>query len=387
MQSVQTNPRHYYQRPDAQSYSVDPNATSLSGTGARVWLNKERGNWISNSAIGYLSPGFELNDLGFQSRADLVNGHIGFGRKWTEPTKHVKNHNALGAVFGSTNIDGDITSAGVWTSWFWWYTNNMTIQLSGAYNPETTNPRRSRGGPLMLNQPGYEFNAFYDTDGSRKRYYYISYNSYLQPEENSFFYSISPYFVWKPVSNVRFELGPGYETSRDGSFYVDAIADPTATNTYGSRYVFSRLDQKTFSANIRFNVSFTPTMSIQFYGQPLVATGRYSDFKELARPKSLDFVGQGAGTWTYDPVTREYDRDGAGPEDPEVLDFNTKSLRGNAVFRWEYMPGSAFYLVWTQSRTDYEPTPEFNMGESFERLGNADIDNIFLAKVTYYLAR
>ena len=384
--NIQTDPRHYFQRPDAKSYSFDPGATSLAGSGARVWLNKEKGNWLSNSAIGYIGPGFEVNDMGFESRADIINEHLGGGYRWTEPTKHVKNHMLLGAVFASQNFDGDLTSAGVWGRGFWWYTNNWTFNSSFAYNPETVNPRRSRGGPLMLNKPGYEINLFGDTDGSRKRYYNVSFYEYLQPEENSFVYSFYPYFTYKPASNIKLDIGPGYDSSRDGAFYVATIPDPAATGTYGSRYVFARLDQQMISANIRLNVSFTPTMSLQFYGQPLIAVGRYSDYKELARPKSLDFIGPGAGAWTYDPATGEFDPDGpVGPTAPTVNDFNTKSLRGNAVFRWEYMPGSALYLVWTQQRSDYESTPEFNVGPSFSRLLGASADNIFLAKLTYYM--
>jgi hypothetical protein len=334
-----------------------------------------------------VSPGFDVNDLGFMSRADAINGHAGIGYKWTERTKHVKNHNWLAALFGSANFDRNVTWAGVWTRGFWWYENNWTLNTAFAVNPETVNPRRSRGGPLMLNTPGFEINLFGDTDGSRKRYYNASYYQYVQPDENSFVYNVYPYMAYKPVSNVRLEFGPGYESARDGAFYVATIPDPSATATYGNRYVFARLDQQTLSANIRMSVSFTPQMSFQFYGQPLIATGRYSDFKELARPKSLDFVGPGAGAWTYDPVTRTFDRDGAGPSSPQVRDFNTKSLRGNAVFRWEYMPGSAFYLVWTQQRTDDESIPDLKPGPSFRRLADARADNIFLAKLTYYLNR
>jgi hypothetical protein len=129
-------------------------------------------------------------------------------------------------------------------------------------------------------------------------------------------------------------------------------------------------------------------MSLQFYGQPLISTGRYSDYRELARPKSLDFVGPGAAAWTWNPETREFDRDGpGGAAAPVARDFNTKSLRGNAVFRWEYRPGAAFYLVWTQQRTHDESVADFDVGPSFKRLLEADADNIFLAKVTYYLNR
>jgi hypothetical protein len=389
MVDVQTNSRRYFQRPDAESFSVDPDATSLSGGAARLWLNKQKGNWLSNSAVGFLSPGFEINDLGFQSRADVINAHAGLGYKWTDPTKHLKNHNFLGAVFGNMDFDGNVTGAGAWGKGFWWYTNNWVLEISSAYNPQTVNPRRSRGGPLMLNEPGYELFMFGDTDGSRVRYYNFSTYHYMQPEENSYVHNAYPFIAYKPAGNIRFEIGPGWEEARDGAFYVATIPDAGATATFGNRYVFAQLDQTTISANIRLNVSFTPTMSLQFYGQPLIATGTYTDYRELAEPKTLDFLRpgeSGSGSWTYDPATGEFDRDGPGTaSEPEILDFNIKSLRGNAVFRWEFMPGSAFYLVWTQQRNDYENTGELDLGNSFRRMIDADAANIFLAKLTYYL--
>jgi hypothetical protein len=64
-------------------------------------------------------------------------------------------------------------------------------------------------------------------------------------------------------------------------------------------------------------------------------------------------------------------------------DFNFHSLRGNAVLRWEFRPGSTAYFVWTQSRVDEEPTGRFQLGRSFGRLLAADADNIFLVKVAY----
>jgi len=383
--NLQLNPKHYFQRPDARSFHVDSSATSLNGYGARVWLNKEKGNWLSNSAIGMLSPGLDVSDLGYETHSDWINGHAGAGYRWTEPTKNVKNHEVLGAIFGSTDFDGNVTNSGVWARAFWWFTNNWTFNPSVAYNPESVNPRRSRGGPLMLNAPGWELFLGGDTDGSRTRYYNISYDQYLQPEENSFSYNLNLLFTYKPRSNLRFDIGPGYQVSRDGAFYVDVVPDPTAAATFGDRYVFAQLDQQVLSINIRMNVSFSPTMSLQFYGQPLVASGRYTNFRELARPKSLEFIGPGAGPWTYDPATRTYDPDGAGPAAGVIEDFNSVSLRGNAVFRWEYRPGSAFYLVWTQERADDQSIPDFELGPSFQRMFTADASNVFLAKITYYL--
>ena len=53
--------------------------------------------------------------------------------------------------------------------------------------------------------------------------------------------------------------------------------------------------------------------------------------------------------------------------------------------RWEYSPGSTLFLVWTQDRTDSRTRGEFRFGPSSRRLLDAQADNIFLVKLTYYL--
>jgi hypothetical protein len=385
---IQSSPRHYYQRPDATSFELDTTATSLAGLGGRLWLNKEKGNWLANAGVGALSPGLDVNDMGFLGRADLVNAHAGFGYNWSKPTKHVRHHNLIGAVFAGSNFDGDVTDLGVWGKKFWWFANNWVTELRASYSPETVNPRRSRGGPRMKNAPQWNGGLFWDTDGSRSRYYYVDASVSVAPDEDSYSWNVEPNITWKPVPNVSLQFAPEITRARDGAFLYRTLDDPGATATYGRRYIFARLDQTTFSANVRFNVSFTPSMSLQLFGQPLVSAAEFRDPRELARSNSLEFIGQGPGGWSFDPVTNRFDPDGPGPAPPELSDdFNFKSLRGNAVFRWEYRPGSTFFLVWTQERTHVDPVSDFDLGPSMRELVDADADNIFLAKVTYYLTR
>jgi hypothetical protein len=60
------------------------------------------------------------------------------------------------------------------------------------------------------------------------------------------------------------------------------------------------------------------------------------------------------------------------------------SLRGNAVLRWEYHPGSSVYFVWTQERYDADPTTEFDMGHSMTLGSNAPVNNVFLVKLQHH---
>ncbi|MDZ7262382.1 MAG: DUF5916 domain-containing protein, partial [candidate division KSB1 bacterium] len=162
-----------------------------------------------------------------------------------------------------------------------------------------------------------------------------------------------------------------------------------ATTTFGKRYVFAELDHTTLSASIRLNWTFTPQLSFQLYAQPLISAGDYHDFKELARPRSYDFnkFGEGGSTLTYQDEQFVADPDGAGPAEPltwDNPDFNFKSLRGTAVLRWEYLPGSTLYLVWTQSRSQSEEIGEFRFQRSLRHLWDTKGDNIFMIKVNYW---
>jgi hypothetical protein len=193
----------------------------------------------------------------------------------------------------------------------------------------------------------------------------------------------------KPSSSLLVSVGPGYERARSTAGYVAQVADPVAAATYGARYLFADLSQTTVSAQIRVNWSFTPNLSLQTFIQPLISSGRYTGLKELARPGSYDFthyaadsvVAIDAYTWEVHPS------DGGAPFAISNPEFNVKSLRGNAVLRWEYSPGSTLYFVWTQERSDYQPLGQFDIGNNFDRLVEAQPNNIFLVKATYYLSR
>jgi hypothetical protein len=365
---VQASSRHYYQRPDADEFRFDPTRTSLSGTGTRLWLNKQSGNTMVNAAAGYMSRGFDVNDIGFMSRADVINSHVGVGYKWTETTKTRKYQDVIGALYSSFDMDGNRQIAGLWTQGSTEFQNNYSWNYRLAYNPGSMSSRRTRGGPLMRTNPGFEAGTYFDTDGKSKLFWFLDVGTYQQPGEDSYNYWIYPGMEWKPMSNVLLRFEPGYEQVSENAQYVTTYDDPSATGTYGKRYVFGRLSQRTLVGGVRLSWTFSPTTSLQFYGQPLISIGEYSDFKALARP----------GTYEFTP-------DASVPAG--AADFNYKSLRGNAIFRWEYRPGSALFLVWNHGRVNEDPTEgRFTFGRSLSSLFGEEADNIFLAKLSYYFA-
>jgi hypothetical protein len=180
-----------------------------------------------------------------------------------------------------------------------------------------------------------------------------------------------------------------------GAQWVGSYADPAATRTFGTRYVFADFNQTELSANIRLDWTFTPELSLQLFAQPLISSGDYTNLKSFLAPRTFDFQVYGTQGSTVKIVRNgtdgisgyEVDADGPGPATAHAFgnpDFSFKSLRGNAVLRWEFRPGSALYLVWTQSRSDSEMMGEFQFNRSFSRLWQAKPDNIFMLKFTYW---
>ncbi|RPI74020.1 MAG: hypothetical protein EHM47_04730 [Ignavibacteriales bacterium] len=383
---LQSNSQHYFQRPDANSFSLDSSATSMTGFAGRFHLNRQRGNFFFNSAFGFISPQFDLNDLGFLWRADVLNMHIGAGYFWTEQTSIYRHLEAGGAVFRNYDYDGNITWEGIFHFGFIRFLNYYTMDWNLAYNPETVNNRLTRGGPLTLNPPGYQINAFVNSDSRKNLVIGAGFFTY-QEIKYSYNWDFNTSIEFRPSSNVSISLEPYYSINNQNAQWVDSFSDATAKKTYGRRYVFASLNQKTFGAGIRLNWTFTPELSLQLYAQPLISFGDYTNFKELDSPGTYNFNVYGTGNSTFDTETLTADPDGEGPSDPIIIDnpdFNFKSLRGNAVLRYEFIPGSVLYFVWTQTRSDEEESGNFILSRSFNRLFAAKADNIFMIKFSYW---
>lgn len=390
MIELQQSSHHYFQRPDANHVFVDSNATHLTGYAGRITINKQEGNVIFNSALGFIDPKFNVNDLGFFWRNDVINGHIGSGYKWTEPTDFFRQASVIFALFGSLDFDQNVTWTGIFLDTWATFLNYYDIDIMFAYNPETTNNRKTRGGPLMKNPSGWELNIQANSDDRKSWVIGLETFGYIRGYDywyRAFELSIK----WKPYSNLSLSFAPQIFWDNELAQWVDWFEDPYAKETFGKRYVFGELHQTELSAVLRTNWTFTPKLSFQLYVQPLISSGIYKNIKELARPNTFEFNRYGEGNSTIIREENIYIVDPDGPNGPaqpfefENPDFNIKSLRLNAVFRWEYLPGSTLFLVWTQSRFDFDDNGEFQFRRSVDRLLHGSTDNIFMVKLTYWL--
>lgn len=386
MTALQENAQHYFQRPDVGYLGVDPNATSMTGYGARAWVNKQSGNLLFNSAFGFLSPKFDNNDMGFLSRADLVNMHLGTGWQWTRANHWMQNANVITALASSWDFGGDNIMKGYYLGTNITQRNRWNWSGNVFFLGPALDSRRTRGGPLMASKPAESMSLFFSTNTRQKFSWSLSANPNLS-SEGTHELSLNPAVTWKAAPNLSFQLSPGIDQLHSDAQYVTTQLDPLAVQTFGGRYVFARLDQTTVSAELRMDLSMTPNLSLQLYAQPLVSSGRYTNYKELARARTYDFLVYGQDGSTFDPVTRLADPDGPGPAPPVNVgspDFTFRSVRGNAVLRWEYMPGSTVYLVWTQERSASVGDGTFDLHTSLAELARTPANDIFLVKVSHH---
>ncbi len=389
MTALQRNSQHYFQRPDASHVDVDTNATSMTGLAGRFYLIKQQGNFFFNSSLGFIDPKYEVNDLGFQSRADVINMHVGGGYNWSEPDGLFRRKE-LGGGFGqSFDFQKNLIHRVLVHFGFVQFMNYYTLNWNFAYNPTTTlSNRRTRGGPLTVNSKGWDFNLNASSDYSKE--VVVEMFGYTYRSDETDIKSAGFWVQYRPAPNVNVSVGPDWTDEVSKVAYGGGdFEDPSYTLTYGRRYLFSELAYRQISANIRLNWTFTPTLSLQLYMQPLVSSGSYSNFKQLVRPSSNEYLIYGTNGSTITKTGDEYTVDPTGTGTGAVHtfsdpNFNFKSLRGNAVLRWEYLPGSALYFVWTQNRSDYENTGDLALSRSVDRLISAKADNIFLVKMSYY---
>ena len=393
---LQRSSARYFDRPDRQhggnglfSDRYDPSLTSLRGWAAYARLSKESGDWLWEAHTNIVSPGLETNDAGFLTRADNAWMGASLLRQFTRPNRFAREMVFLANAEQSLNFDGDLTYRSFMAYTGLTFHNYWNVAFITALRPDVLDDRLARGGPV-LGRPGLWVGVLEASTDSRKSVSF-SLNEEVVRSDGRWSATSRLNATWRPTPSVTVSAGPSLDVSASRNQWVTRVADPTATLFYGRRYVFADLAYRELGMETRLSVSFTPTLTLDLYAQPLIASGRYTAFKEFDRPRTLDrsVYGRDVGTLGVLPDGRyEVDPDGAGPAAAFRFgnpDFNYRSLRGNAVLRWEFHPGSTLYLVWTQSRESNEAVGNLNLGRDLDGLFSSRPDNIFLVKMSYWL--
>ncbi|MBT3957023.1 MAG: carbohydrate binding family 9 domain-containing protein [Gemmatimonadales bacterium] len=381
---TQRSPLRYYQRPDAGHVEYDPTQTSLSGASAFLTFGKVAGeHWRFSTGLHTRTPGFEVNDIGFQRDADSFINWAWVGYQQTTPQGPFRNWNLNTNVFIAHNYDGDRGGRGgnvngsVMLKNFWHAYAGVNLDGEG-YSGQML-----RGGPLFLREGSVNFWSGFGTDSRKAVRFDLNMNGNVRNESDSWNVNVSPSMRFRPSGRATFTVGSFLNKNVNDRQWVSRV------DLDDAHYVFGRIEQSTVGLTARVDYAFTPTLSLQVYAQPFVSAGSYNDYKQVADPVADQYADRFAlldAEESGGTVRADLDGDGTR-ESFGAPDFNFKQFRSNAVLRWEYRPGSALFLVWSQGRNQYVGSGDFDFNSDMRDLFDVEPDNVFMVKLSYWFSR
>lgn len=385
---LQRDPNHYYQRPDADHVRYDPERTSLAGASAILELMKIGGRWRGGLFGHTRTPGFDVNELGFQRGSDATTGALWLGYRSLGPSGPFRDLNLDLNAWRGWSWGGELVESGGNVSGSFQMSNHWRANAGVNLQADRLSTTELRGGPALRQDPRLNGWAGLSTDSREAVRLGLNGNWSTEVGAGSRSVRVGPSITVQPTDAARISLRPRMAWSRDASQYVGTIDGSDGGTTH---YLFGRLEQRTASLTTRIDYTFSPDLSLQIYAQPFLSAGDYGAFREVRDPRAASF-GDRFLTYAEDAVTAEegvraVDRDGDGEaelhfDDP---DFNVRQLRSNVVLRWEYMPGSRAFLVWSQERSGAGPDGRFRLGRDLDGLFGAEGRNVFLVKLEHWL--
>jgi len=301
------------------------------------------------------SPDFCINDMGFNNRGDQLYLYTGYWYKTLEPIGIFRRTWIGFDHWHGWNYDGVVLDNGIeyWINLQ--YLNYFWTNWGMHYNFRHYNDLETRGGPLIRPPENWGGWMWCSTDQSKKTYTDINFWAGKNLSQ-SWWWGLYYEIATTPIDRLETSVTFSYEKMFDENQWVENVEDANDS----THYVFGRLLHKTVNFTVRASYSFSRDMTLQIYTQPYNSVGKYREYIELAQP----------GTYNFQPFNYTDD-----------ADFNYKNLNFNAIFRWEYAPGSVFYLVWTRNMEDESNPGGFNFNHNWHYLSQSEPNDIYMIKI------
>ena len=390
IERTQRSSARYYQRPDATSFQLHRTRTSLAGHFYQLALRKNSGrHWQGGLVYQETSPGAETNDLGFQSEASQRGISTALEYNERQPGRMFRRWGIFPFTNHQWNFDGDMVYGSYGLIFSGQLHNFWDFELRGDITPPVYDDRLTRGGPIARQPRFWDVRMTLNSDIRKTTRLNANLTqAWTAADENRTEADLT--LSVRPSPALRLSFGPALILVRTLSQYVAAVPDPVAATTFGTRHVFATLEQRELSMITRMDWTFTPKLSLQLFLQPLISAGDFTELKEFVRPRTYDFAVYGRDKGTISPTSdgAQIDPgDGGATFTIPQQNFTIRSLRANAVLRWEWRAGSTFFLVWQQNRENDESFGNLRLGRDVDGLfAGGSSRNVIAVKGSYWLS-
>ncbi|MFQ6045758.1 MAG: DUF5916 domain-containing protein [Gemmatimonadales bacterium] len=385
---TQRSSARYFQRPDQTYVTLDSTRTELSGVAGFFRVAKPVGFFTWELQYRTRSPGFEINDMGFQRQSDTHAQRSQIQLRWLQPGQVFRQFQLEVQQRAEFTYGWERTRASVQASASADFLNYWNVSGSVERRLSSFATRLLRGGPAFREPGGYDFRINGRTDYRRKLWVAGMVNRSVEDMSGARSWTGGGRIGFRPPGRFTLTLeGRGGWTTSDRQYVTRRTV---SDSTY---YLLGHLERRELSLTVRADVAITPRLSLELYAQPFLSAGHYEELRVAADPRAARYAdrldplesdrmsrpGGGAG------VDIDIDRDGTVDFSMSDPDFRIVSLRSNAVLRWEFRPGSTLYLVWQQDRRDRFDDPAFDVQSSAGDLLRATGTHVFAAKIAWWI--
>ncbi len=384
---LQKSSARYFQRPDAHYVDLDSSLTFLKGYGGRIEIGRTRKNKLSfSNTFSFRSPGFEINDMGYQQMADYIKQKIVVRYNETQPSSIIREYSIGLENEHQWNYGGQHESHTYLLSSYFHWQNKWQSSFWIFRSLSALNSRELRGGPSLRTNPFWHFGVNFNTDWAQKVTFALNAYYSMDNISKSYDYQIAPKLFFKLSNRIRLSTHFSIQENHYDMMYVNTVND----NMNQTHYVMAHMNQIVYLFTLRASFSISPNMSMQYFGSPFISTGNYYNFKDITAPddgvyfKRFYLLTQNDLSFNesqnkYEVNTPYFRYSFDNP------DFQMREFKSNFVFRWEYKPGCVFYFVWANQINNSDKPYQSSYLSSLKNLFNTHASNIFMVKLNYYM--
>lgn len=308
-------------------------------SGAYLQFAKEGGeHFLFNVEAQLFGRRLDFNDLGYMRRQNEFRLSASVAYRTLKPWWKTLETYTFFDFSERENLDGLNLARSFQFGSYWILRNFWRIYATPYYRGAYFDDREVGDGAALerADVAGLELSVATD---SRRR---VSGELWVQGQRtsNGYNFAAEGTLTLRPVSPLELQLLPQTYFSFGEPRYI-------GTDAQASELQFGRLQASSVGATLRATYAFTTRLTVQVYGQLLLAVRHYDSFFSFSRSPD-----------ERRPVIRLSElRPAAAPKDNP--DSSDPVLNVSAVLRWEYLPGSALFVVYGRSQgatVTYQPS-------------------------------